>query len=188
MKGRRWAKYLPPLSACRPVYIDYALRRFKVAVQAPEGPATARQRLQEAVQALADPKSGLVELVDESRQADWIVRLDQGKVELVEASGNRPRSSCRRRTTRRWRMPSARAWRRSTGPATWLPCPAGSRGSESRQPRGGRRCGGAAAQGPNRRRRGPAGPGRRVGLPARRSDLVPHCTTRASRSSWTSRC
>ena len=34
-------------------------------------------------------RAGLVELVDDPRQADWLVRLDQGKVELVEASGNR---------------------------------------------------------------------------------------------------
>jgi hypothetical protein len=77
-------------SACRPVFIDYGLRRFKVAIQAPDQQQTPRQQLQKAVEPLTDGKRGLVELVSDPRQADWLVRLSHGKVELIEASGNRP--------------------------------------------------------------------------------------------------
>ena len=80
---------LAPFSTCRPVFIDYGLRRFKVAIQAPGGQESLRRPLQRAVQPHADAKGGLVALVEDPRQADWIVRLDRGKVELVEASGNR---------------------------------------------------------------------------------------------------
>jgi hypothetical protein len=89
-EGTPLAIYLPPLSTCRPVYLDFGLRRFKVAIQAPKAESGARQRIQEAVRSLAEARGGIVELIDDPRQADWIVRLDQGQVELVEASGNRP--------------------------------------------------------------------------------------------------
>ena len=38
---------------------------------------------------LADPKTGLVELVADPVQAHWVLRVDQGKLGLVEACGNR---------------------------------------------------------------------------------------------------
>ena len=63
MTGWRAGGFLPPLSTCRTVFIDYGLHRFKLAIQAPEGrqgPETL-----EAVQPLADPKTGLVELVED---------------------------------------------------------------------------------------------------------------------------
>ena len=72
------------------VLIDCALRRFKVADRRSQGQEALRLQLQRALQPLADPKGGLVNLVDDPRQADWVVRLDQGKARLVEASGNRP--------------------------------------------------------------------------------------------------
>jgi hypothetical protein len=81
-------EFIPPLSTCRTVYIDYGLRPFKVAVQSPNVDAKSLHLLQESVRAIADAKGGLVELVDDPRQAHWIVRSDQGKVELIEASGN----------------------------------------------------------------------------------------------------
>jgi hypothetical protein len=83
-------KDLAPFSTCRPVLIDCALRqRFKVAVVTPPGQEAPRLQLQRALQSLSDPKVGLAELVDDPRQADWVVRLDQGKAVLVEACGNR---------------------------------------------------------------------------------------------------
>jgi hypothetical protein len=86
---QKWAvvKELPPLSACEPVLIDYGLRRFKVAVQAPEGPA--RQQLLKALAPLCDPKEGVAELVSDLARAEWLVRLEKGRAQLVEASGNR---------------------------------------------------------------------------------------------------
>jgi hypothetical protein len=80
---------LPPLSACQPVFIDYGLRRFKLAIQLPEGQVAAPQRLRQALASLSDAKTGLVELVEDPRQAEWLIRVDQGKVQLLEASGNR---------------------------------------------------------------------------------------------------
>jgi hypothetical protein len=88
-EGSELVKDLPPLSTCRPVYLDYALRRYKVAVQAPDGQGAARQRLQKAVKTLAEAKDGLVEYLEDPRQADWLVRLEEGKVQLLEASANR---------------------------------------------------------------------------------------------------
>jgi hypothetical protein len=80
---------LPPLSACQPVSIDYGLRRFKLAVEVAEDRKAARQQLMKAVEPLVGGKGGLVDLVKDPRQAEWLVRLDQDRVELVESSGNR---------------------------------------------------------------------------------------------------
>jgi hypothetical protein len=81
---------LAPFSTCRPVFMDYSLRRMKVAIQAPRGQEGARQKLLTTVQPLADPSGGLVELVNDPQEAHWVLRLDQDKLELFEASGNRP--------------------------------------------------------------------------------------------------
>jgi uncharacterized caspase-like protein len=83
------ASDLPPLSTCQPVAIDYGLRRFKVALQVPPGQATARQQLMKALEPLGGTKDRLMEIVDDPRQAEWLICLDQGKVQLVEASDNR---------------------------------------------------------------------------------------------------
>ena len=109
---------LAPFSNCRPVFIDYGLRRFKVAIQTPEGEAASRRPLQEAVQPLADAKGGW--------SSSWQTRGRRtGWCGLTRArsSSSRPRatgrrSPCRRQITRRCARPCARAWRRSTGPAT----------------------------------------------------------------------
>jgi hypothetical protein len=76
---------LPPLSSCRPVAIDYGLRRFKVAVQTPDGQAATRPQLVEALEPLV--KDGLV--IREPAEPEWLVRLEKDKLQLVEASGNR---------------------------------------------------------------------------------------------------
>ena len=80
---------LAPFSTCRSVFTDYGLRPLKLAIQVPKGQESPRQQLQRAVQPLADAKTGLVALVDDPRQAEWLLRLDDGKLELFEASGNR---------------------------------------------------------------------------------------------------
>lgn len=80
---------LPPLSTCQPVFTDYGLRRFKVAVEAAEAQAATRQKLLKTLEPLAAAKEGLIEIVNDLRQAEWLIRLDKGKVQLVEASANR---------------------------------------------------------------------------------------------------
>lgn len=81
-------KDFPSLSTCKPVSIDYRLKRFKVAVRVPEGQTATRSKLIKALEPLSGAKEGLVEIVDE-KEAQWLVQLDKGKVQLVEASGNR---------------------------------------------------------------------------------------------------
>ena len=88
-EGSALVSDLAPFSACRPVLIDYGPRRLKVAIQVPGVQEAARHQLHRAIQPLADGKIGLVDLVDDPRQADWLVRLEQGRVELLESSGNR---------------------------------------------------------------------------------------------------
>jgi hypothetical protein len=80
---------LPPLSTCQPVAIDYGLRRFKVAIQIPEGQAAKRQPLLKALDPVSGAKGGLVEIVKDLHQAEWLVRLEKGSLQLIEASGNR---------------------------------------------------------------------------------------------------
>jgi hypothetical protein len=83
------ASDLPDFSSCQPVFIDYGLRRFKVAVQLPQEQEAARPKLLKALEPLAGEKDGLVEIVKEPQEAEWLVRLGKGKVLLAEASGNR---------------------------------------------------------------------------------------------------
>jgi Domain of unknown function (DUF4384) len=88
-EGSELVKDLAPFSRCRVVLIDCALQRFKVAIVVPAGREATRSQLQEAVAPLADAKTGLVELVADPAQAHWVLRVDQGKLGLVEACGNR---------------------------------------------------------------------------------------------------
>jgi len=88
-EGSALVSDLAPFSNCRLVFIDYGLHRLKVAIQAPDGLSAPRHKLLQAVQPLADAKTGLAELVNDPRQAEWLVRLNKGKVEFIEASGNR---------------------------------------------------------------------------------------------------
>jgi hypothetical protein len=82
-------KDFPPLSVCKPVSVDYGLRRFRVAVQVPEGEKATRQKLLKALEPLTGAKGGLIERVDILQKPDWLIRLDKDKLQLVEASGNR---------------------------------------------------------------------------------------------------
>ncbi len=88
-EGSPLVSALPPFSTCRPVFTDYGLRPLKLAIQVPKGQESSRQQLQRVVQPLADAKTGLVALVDDQGQAEWLLRLDEGKLELFEASGKR---------------------------------------------------------------------------------------------------
>jgi hypothetical protein len=88
-EGSALVSDLASFSPCRPVFIDYGPRRLKVAIQVPGVQEAARHQLHRAIHPLADEKVGLVGLVDDPRQADWLVRLEQGRLELLEASGNR---------------------------------------------------------------------------------------------------
>jgi hypothetical protein len=84
-------KDLTPFSTCRVVLLDCALRqRLRVGIVASREQEAPRLLLQKALQSLADPKGGLVELVGHPGQADWVIRLDGGNAQLVEACGNRP--------------------------------------------------------------------------------------------------
>jgi hypothetical protein len=81
--------YLPPLASCRLVFLDYGSRRIKLAIQAPADQRASTQRVRAGLEPLADPAGGLIELVDDARRAEWIVRFEPGKLALLEASGNR---------------------------------------------------------------------------------------------------
>jgi hypothetical protein len=87
-EGSALVNDLAPFSACRVMLIDCALRRFKVGIVAPAGDEASRLQLQKACEPLGDSRTGLVKLVDDPRHADWIIRLEKNKLELVEADGN----------------------------------------------------------------------------------------------------
>ena len=88
-EGSALVNDLQSFSTCRVVLIDCALQRFKVAIVTPQGVDAARTQVQRAVQPLGDPKTGLVELVADPAAAHWVLRVEQGKLEMVEACGNR---------------------------------------------------------------------------------------------------
>jgi uncharacterized caspase-like protein len=88
-EGSALVKDLPSFSTCRVVLIDCALQRFKIAIVAPKGLEAPRLQVQRALLPLADAKTGLVELVADPAAAHWVLRVEQGKLELVEACGNR---------------------------------------------------------------------------------------------------
>jgi len=71
------------------VSLDLGLRRFKVAVQVPDGDAAVRRKLLDALRPPRGEEEKLLEVVEDPRQAEWLVRLEGGKVQLVEASANR---------------------------------------------------------------------------------------------------
>src|SRR5262249_26777018 len=68
---------------------DYSLRQFKVAVQVPEGDAARRKQIVKALESLTAKKDSPITVVDDLRQAEWLVRLEKGQLQLIEASGNR---------------------------------------------------------------------------------------------------
>ncbi|MGO8903250.1 MAG: caspase family protein [Isosphaeraceae bacterium] len=88
-EGSALVSDLPPFSACRPIFIDYGSKRLKVAIQVPDGQEAYRHQVRKAIQPLTEREVGLADLVEGSRQADWLVRLDRVRLNLIEASGNR---------------------------------------------------------------------------------------------------
>ena len=80
---------LPPLSTCRPVFIDFGLRRLRLALVTGGERSAAAEKVEKAAKQIAAAKGAQIELVENPQRAEWLVRLDQGKVALVEASGNR---------------------------------------------------------------------------------------------------
>ncbi len=178
---------LAPLSTCRTVFIDYGLHRLKVAIQAPDGRNGPGSNCRRPFSPSADPKAGLVELVDDPEQADWMVRLDEGKVELIEASGNRAPFPCRAPDS----PALGQALRRSLEKvyrARNLVALAGQFEAEQAAavPRlmSRWRCFGTRPDGSAGRS---AGSERRLGLPARRSHFIPHPQQEPGASGWTSR-
>jgi hypothetical protein len=71
------------------VYLNYGLRRFKLAIQASPDQSAAVKPLQAALEPFTDSKGGLIELVADPKKAEWLVQLAEGKLELMEASANR---------------------------------------------------------------------------------------------------
>jgi hypothetical protein len=64
---------------CEPVYVDYGIRRLRVAAEQPQ--------LAAALQALAKEAGTLVEVVNDPRQADWLLRDQDGGPHLLPAAG-----------------------------------------------------------------------------------------------------
>jgi hypothetical protein len=75
---------LPDLGDCRLVYFDYGARRFRLAVDLPEGER--RRAVLEALRRLNEPKDGPVELVQDLARAEWVIRQDKAGLALVDAA------------------------------------------------------------------------------------------------------
>jgi hypothetical protein len=88
--GQPTVRELPDLAPCRIVYTDYGLNRFKVAIQAAKGQEHLGRLVQGALGGLRNAETGVIQLVDDLRSADQVIRLVGEEAYLVEASGNRP--------------------------------------------------------------------------------------------------
>ena len=88
-EGTAVAENLAPLSTCRPVFIDYGLRRLKVAIQSPDGERGLGRSSYRPCSLSPTRRRGWRSSWKTRGKADWLVRLDRGKVEFIEASGNR---------------------------------------------------------------------------------------------------
>ncbi len=77
---------LPDLCVCRVVFTDYGVRKLRVAVA--DGPD--RRAILDALNPLADPKTGLVTVATSAADADFVLRPAPGGLELTEVSPSRP--------------------------------------------------------------------------------------------------
>jgi hypothetical protein len=83
---------LTPGGVCEPTVVDYGDLRLRVFVDRLDNrghgiPNDQHQSLTAIVRDLSRAKGSLVRLVDEPRQADWLVRWDQGKIFLIPSAG-----------------------------------------------------------------------------------------------------
>jgi hypothetical protein len=83
---------LTPGGVCEPALVDYGDLRLRVAVDRLDNrgqrvPDDRHQSLLGVVRDLSRAEGSLVKSVDQPRQADWLVRWDQGKIFLVPAAG-----------------------------------------------------------------------------------------------------
>jgi hypothetical protein len=90
--GQPELRELPELAPCQVAYMDYGLRRLKVAVAVPSGKERERDAVLKALAPLQDRSVGLISVEANPRTAEWVIRLDGPRPVLVEASGNRPPS------------------------------------------------------------------------------------------------
>jgi hypothetical protein len=77
---------------CEPTVVDYGDLRLRVTVDRLDNrghgiPAGQYQSLVTIVRDLSRANGSLVRLADEPRQADWLVRWDQGKIFLIPSTG-----------------------------------------------------------------------------------------------------
>ncbi|MBY0524642.1 MAG: caspase family protein [Gemmataceae bacterium] len=74
-------KELPSGSRCEVVYTDYGAQKLRVAVDGDH------DKLAEELMALATASGSVVEIVKDAGNADWLLRVQDGKVVLVPATG-----------------------------------------------------------------------------------------------------
>jgi hypothetical protein len=79
---------LPDRAVCRPVAVDYGVARFNLAVDLPDGPE--RNRILQAIEQSFEDRSSPVRIVTSPTAADWVIRLRNRKLELIEAAASRP--------------------------------------------------------------------------------------------------
>lgn len=72
--GRPAAADLPDLATCKVAFTDYGVDRVRLFVDVPDGPA--RAAVLNAIQPLADPKAGLIELASGAGQAQWLLTVN----------------------------------------------------------------------------------------------------------------
>ena len=77
---------------CEPTVVDYGDLRLRASVDRLDNqgraiPSDVRRSLTGIIRDVSREQGSLVRLVDEPRQADWLVRWDQGKIFLIPAAG-----------------------------------------------------------------------------------------------------
>lgn len=74
---------VPDLAVCQVVFTDHGIDRARLAVDIP--PGADRDAIVKAITPLADPKAGVVELVDRLSEAQWVIRFsEEGQPLLTE--------------------------------------------------------------------------------------------------------
>ena len=86
------ADHLTPGGVCEPTVVDYGDLRLRVTVDRLDNqgrgiPGDRRESLTGILRDLSREQGSLVRLVDEPRQADWLVRWDRGKIFLIPGAG-----------------------------------------------------------------------------------------------------